>query len=68
MKRRPPRWQSHPMEGNWKFVVIHNQALFNQQRDTKIAESIKKRIEDEETLTDLQIKDLEKRRQELMKL
>ena len=49
------------------LMVIHNQALANKARDIKIAESIKTRMTEEETLTQIQIKDLEKRRKELMK-
>ena len=51
-----------------QFIVVHNQALLNSQRDTKISESIKTRMKEDETLTQVQIDDLKQRRKELMKL
>jgi len=50
------------------YIPIHNQALFNQQRDAKIAESIKARVKEDETLTQIQIEDLRKRRKELLRV
>mgnify|MGYP003152375822 CR=1 FL=1 len=62
-RKRKKKTKSVPSQ----FLGVHNQALFNSQRDIKIAQSIKTRMKEDETLTQVQIKDLEKRRKELMK-
>jgi len=67
MPKRSGRKKVYPLSKAKDLMVIHNQALANKARDIKIAESIKTRMTEEETLTQIQIKDLEKRRKELMK-
>lgn len=65
--RKGRKIKTKPKPHPSQFLGVHNQALFNSQRDTKIAQSIKTRMKEDETLTEVQIKDLEKRRKELMK-
>ena len=48
-----------------RFAGIHNQALFNSQRDLGIREKIKERMKEEGN--EARLLDLEKRRQELLK-
>jgi len=65
VKKRHAKRQREPQK---VYIPIHNQALFNQQRDAKIAESIKARVKEDETLTQIQIEDLRKRRKELLRV
>ena len=48
-----------------QFIGIHNQSLINSMRDSKVRESIRVRM-NEETLSEAQMSDLEKRRKELL--
>jgi len=61
-RRQPP-----PVPLPNQFIGIHNSALANKARDTNIAESIKVRIKEEDTLTERQIGELRKIRSELLK-
>ena len=61
-RRQPP---PVPLVG--QFIGIHNSALANKARDTNIAESIKVRMKEEDTLTERQIEELRKIRSELLK-
>ena len=67
-KRKPRRIfpGAAPRKPN-QFITIHNSALANKVRDTNIAESIKVRMKEDNTLTEIQIADLMKRRAELLK-
>ena len=50
-----------------QFIGIHNSDIAKKVRDTKIAESIKVRMKEDNTLTEIQMADLRKRRAELIK-
>ena len=49
-----------------QFIGIHNQSLKNSMRDSKVRESIRVRLKEDDTLSEAQITDLEKRRKELL--
>ena len=58
----PPRRRSK------QFIPIHNSALANSVRDSKVAESIRIRMKEDDTLSTHQITDLQQRRKELLKV
>ena len=66
-KTKPKRKPRIRPRGDNQFIGIHNSALANKVRDTKIAESIKVRMKEDNTLTEIQMADLRKRRAELIK-
>jgi len=66
-KKRVARKRKQPVPLVGQFIGIHNSALANKARDTNIAESIKVRIKEEDTLTERQIGELRKIRSELLK-
>ena len=66
-KKRVARKRKQPVPLPNQFIGIHNSALANKARDTNIAESIKVRIKEEDTLTERQIGELRKIRSELLK-
>ena len=51
-----------------QFLPIHNSALANSVRDSKIGESIRVRLKEDDTLSATQIEDLQERRKELLKV
>lgn len=51
-----------------QFLPIHNSALANSVRDSKIGESIRVRLKEDDTLSANQIADLQERRKELLKV
>ena len=51
-----------------QFLLIHNSALANSVRDSKIGESIRVRLKEDDTLSANQIADLQERRKELLKV
>ena len=51
-----------------QFLPIYNSALANSVRDSKIGESIRVRLKEDDTLSANQIADLQERRKELLKV